>query len=78
MSSAEDTEVRGDAADDPDLADLFDELEQLADLVQGEAARDQVEETMRVATAASRSEGTSGRVVWGYDRTDLARAQVRG
>lgn len=57
---------------DSDLADLFDELEELEGLVQSEAAREQIQETMRVASEASQSGGTFGRIIWGYDRADLA------
>jgi uncharacterized membrane protein len=74
MSPAEDPDARGvaDGGGETDLADLFDELEELEDLVQSEAAREQVQETMRVAAEASQSGGTFGRVIWGYDRADLA------
>ncbi|WP_159902154.1 DUF2391 family protein [Salinirussus salinus] len=57
---------------DVDMGDLFDELEELEELVQTEAAREQVQETMRAAAEASRSGGSFGRVIWGYDRADLA------
>lgn len=57
---------------DSDLTDLFDELEELEALVESDAAREQVQETMRIAAETSRSRGTFGRVVWGYDRADLA------
>jgi len=74
MSSAGDPDLRGMADDggETDLADLFDELEELEELVQTEAAREQIQETMRVAAETSRSGGTFGRIIWGYDRGDLA------
>ena len=65
-------EVDLDTDADVDPGDLFDELEELAEFVQTEAAREQVQETMRAAAEASRSGGSFGRVIWGYDRADLA------
>jgi uncharacterized membrane protein len=68
----------GDAtaeADEPaDMGDLFDELEDLEDLVGTEDARAQVRETMRVAMIASKATSPFGRVIRGYDRGDLAEA----
>jgi len=55
----------------PDMADLFDELQELEDLVQSPAAREQVRETMRVAMDVETG-SVFGRVIHGYDRGDLA------
>jgi uncharacterized membrane protein len=65
------------SADEPAAADgigeLFDELEQLEDLVDSEAERQQVREAMRAATAAQDSDpAVFGRVIWGFDREDFA------
>lgn len=74
MSPAEDPDARGvaDGEGETDLTDLFDELEELEEVVQSDAAREQLQETMRVAAEASQSGGTFGRVIRGYDRADLA------
>mgnify|MGYP000144453194 CR=1 FL=1 len=65
-----------DAADleSADMGDLFDELQELEDLVVTDAAREQVRETMRVAMAASAAASPFGRVIRGFDRSDLAEA----
>jgi len=63
-----------DPDEDTDMGDLFDELEELEDIVQSDAAREQVRETMRVAMAASASASPFGRVIRGFDRSDLAEA----
>jgi hypothetical protein len=55
-------EVDLDTDADVDPGDLFDELEELAEFVQTEAAREQVQETMRAAAGASRSVGSFGRL----------------
>ncbi|MFB6076813.1 MAG: DUF2391 domain-containing protein, partial [Candidatus Nanohaloarchaea archaeon] len=65
--------------DDPDveeadIGDLFDELEELAELVDSDAERRQVEEMMRLAAEASQSDVLFGRVIWGFDRADAAEA----
>ena len=57
-----------------DMGDLFDELEELEELVGSDAARKQVRETMRVAMTASAAASPFGRVIKGYDRGDLAEA----
>jgi uncharacterized membrane protein len=63
-----------DAADDDSgMSDLFDELEELEDLVDTEAEREQVRETMRAAMEADTSR-TFGRVAFGFDRSDAAEA----
>jgi len=56
------------------MGDLFDELEELEDMVGTEDAREQVRETMRVAMVASAAASPFGRVIRGYDRGDLAEA----
>ncbi|WP_251342283.1 DUF2391 family protein [Haloplanus halophilus] len=64
-----------DAGDEPaDMGDLFDELEELEDLVETDVAREQVRETMRVAMVASAAASPFGRVIRGYDRADLTEA----
>jgi uncharacterized membrane protein len=55
------------------MGDLFDELEELEDLVDTEAEREQVRETMRAAMEADQSR-TFGRVAFGFDRSDAAEA----
>ena len=57
-----------------DMGDLFDELQELEDLVLSDAAREQVRETMRVAMEASAASSPFGRVIRGFDRGDLAEA----
>ena len=47
---------------DVDPGDLFDELEEPAEFVQTEAAREQVQETMRAAAGTNRSVGGFGRL----------------
>jgi uncharacterized membrane protein len=62
-----------DGPDDDSHSTLFDELEELASLVDSEAEREQVREAMEAATAAQDSDGAVfGRVIWGFDREDLA------
>ncbi|MEF8857101.1 MAG: DUF2391 family protein [Haloplanus sp.] len=65
---------RLDADESSDMGDLFDELEQLEDMVGSEDAREQVRETMRVAMVASAAASPFGRVIRGYDRADLTEA----
>jgi uncharacterized membrane protein len=59
--------------DDPGMSDLFDELEELEEIVDSEAEREQVRETMRAAMEADKSR-TFGRVAFGFDRSDAAEA----
>jgi uncharacterized membrane protein len=67
--------MSGASADEPeDMGDLFDELEELEEMVGTEDAREQVRETMRVAMVASKATSPFGRVIRGYDRGDLAEA----
>jgi len=67
-------DVTAEAEERPDMGDLFDELQELEDLVGTDAAREQVRETMRVAMAASAGSKPFGHVIRGFDRTDLAEA----
>lgn len=60
--------------DEPDLGDVFDQLEELAGTVDSEAEREQVREAMQLAADAADSGGSFGRVVWGFDRADVAEA----
>ena len=61
-------------ADEPtDIGDLFDELEELEEMVDDPAERAQVHDAMRAATEAQESV-VFGRVIWGFDRSDLAEA----
>lgn len=55
------------------MGDLFDELDELEDLVRTDEARHQVRETIRVAMEVSQG-GTFGRVIRGFDRADLTEA----
>jgi uncharacterized membrane protein len=65
----------GDADGEPaDMGDLFDELQELEEMVGTEDAREQVRETMRVAMIAGKAASPFGRVIRGYDRGDLAEA----
>jgi len=62
----------GEVPDDwSDMSELFDELEQLEEIVDTPAEREQVRETMRAAMTADRS-GVFGRVVHGFDTSDAA------
>ena len=74
MSEADEGVDDPPAAESADMGDLFDELEELEELVVGDAAREQVRETMRVAMAASAAASPFGRVIRGFDRGDLAEA----
>ena len=55
------------------IAGLFDRLEELESLVDSEAEREQVRETMRSA-ADAQDPAVFGRVIWGFDREDFAEA----
>ncbi|QSG06691.1 DUF2391 family protein [Halapricum desulfuricans] len=61
-------------SDAPDIGDVFDRLEELAETVDSEAEREQVEAAMAVASEASRSDTAFGRVIWGFDRADATEA----
>jgi uncharacterized membrane protein len=69
-----DSDADDDGVESADMGDLFDELQELEDLVVSDAAREQVRETMRVAMAASATASPFGRVIKGFDRGDLAEA----
>ncbi|WP_262176354.1 DUF2391 domain-containing protein [Haloarcula laminariae] len=57
------------------IADLFDELQELEDIVDSEEERRQVREAMRAATDAQDDDpAVFGRVIWGFDREDFAEA----
>ncbi|WP_459194884.1 DUF2391 family protein [Halosimplex sp. J119] len=57
----------------PDMGDLFDDLEALADSVDSHEEREQVRETMRTAMEVQETP-VFGRVVFGFDRSDAAEA----
>ncbi|MFB6303911.1 MAG: DUF2391 family protein [Haloferacaceae archaeon] len=59
---------------EPDLGDVFDRLEELAETVDSPEEREHVEETMRLTAEASQSDAHFGRVIWGFDRGDAAEA----
>ncbi|EMA23549.1 DUF2391 family protein [Haloarcula argentinensis] len=61
--------------EDNEFATLFDELQQLEQLVDSEDERQQVRDAMRAAADSQDHEpATFGRVVWGFGRSDLAEA----
>ena len=70
----DDDAVETDGDGSADMGDLFDELQELEELVVSDAAREQVRETMRVAMEASAAASPFGRVIRGFDRGDLAEA----
>jgi uncharacterized membrane protein len=70
----DDDAVGTDGDGSADMGDLFDELQELEELVVSDAAREQVRETMRVAMEASAAASPFGRVIRGFDRGDLAEA----
>lgn len=55
------------------MGDLFDELEELEEMVDDPEERAQVREAMQAASEAQR-DVVFGRVVWGFDRADLSEA----
>jgi len=66
---------RDESVDSGGMAELFDRLEELESLVDSEAEREQVRETMRAAAEAQDDEqAIFGRVIWGFDRGDFAEA----
>lgn len=72
--SADDRSATADRDDDPpDMGDLYDELEELADVVDDPAERERVAAAMRTA-AAVEPPGMFGRVIKGFDRGDVAEA----
>ena len=58
-------------ADGEGMGKLFDELEELAGLVDSEDEREQVREAMRAA-ADAQDDAVFGRIIWGYSRADFA------
>ena len=54
----------------PDMADVFDELEALEEVVDTPEERERVRETKRMVLRAQR--GTFGQVISGFDRSDAA------
>ncbi|WP_367176068.1 DUF2391 domain-containing protein [Haloarcula rubripromontorii] len=74
MSTQEDTPAEQEREDD-EFATLFDELQELEQLVDSEHERQQVRDAMRAAADSQDHEpATFGRVVWGFGRSDLAEA----
>lgn len=69
----EDGRKRGDG-DEPDVGDIFDELEELAATVDSAEERRQVEAVMDLASEATHSDAAFGRVIWGFDRADASEA----
>lgn len=63
----------GESEDPPEIVDLIDELEALAETVDTRAEREQVEETIEVARRV-RTGAVFGRVIRGFDRGDAAEA----
>ncbi|WP_324757565.1 DUF2391 domain-containing protein [Haloarcula montana] len=61
--------------DEDGIGTLFDELEELEALVDSPTEREQVREAMRAAADSQDDDPlVFGRVVWGFDRSDLAEA----
>jgi uncharacterized membrane protein len=74
MSKHENPPAELDAEDD-EFARLFDELQELEQLVDSEDERQQVRDAIRAAAESQDHEAaTFGRVVWGFGRSDLAEA----
>ena len=67
----------GASADDqpPDLIDLIDELEELAEDLGSSELQSRVEETIETARELSQP-GVFGRVIRGFDRSDVAEALI--
>lgn len=63
----------GESEEPPEIVDLIDELEDLAETVDTRAEREQVEETIAVARRV-RTGAVFGRVIRGFDRGDAAEA----
>lgn len=64
-----------DTGEPPELADLIDELESLAESIDSEPMRERLEETIATARTV-RSPAVFGRVIRGFDRADAAEAFV--
>jgi uncharacterized membrane protein len=69
MSGSDSAESPDD--EQPELSDLYAELEELEGMVDSPEAREQVRETMRMAVDVSTPD-LFGRVIRGYDRADIA------
>ncbi|WP_436923656.1 DUF2391 domain-containing protein [Halosimplex amylolyticum] len=70
----DDVDWEGDAdAETPDMGDLFDELAELEETVDGHEEREQVRETMRMMRDVQEP-AVFGRIVFGFDRSDAAEA----
>ena len=59
---------------DPDIGDVFDQLEELANTVDSDEERQQVEKAMELTIDATEGDGAFGQVIWGFDRADAAEA----
>ncbi|WP_340101650.1 DUF2391 family protein [Salinibaculum salinum] len=57
--------------DQPEMADLYAQLEDLEKMVDSQAAREHVRETMRMAVGVG-TPGVFGQIIRGYDRADIA------
>ena len=66
----------GDETPSPDIDDLLSELEDLEESVDSASERAQVRETMRMARRVHVGSGVFGKVVKGFDRSDMAEALV--
>jgi len=62
-----------DQRDGEGMGELFDELQELENLVDSDEERRQVREAMQAATEAQ-DQAVFGRIVWGFGREDLAEA----
>ncbi|WP_226021538.1 DUF2391 domain-containing protein [Halomicrobium salinisoli] len=64
-----------DDEDEPDMGDLFDDLQHLESLVDSEDERERVREAMQTATEVQDADqAVFGRVVWGFGAADAAEA----
>jgi uncharacterized membrane protein len=59
--------------DQPEMADLYEQLEDLEEMVDSQEVREHVRETMRMAVDMG-STAAFGRIIRGYDRADVAEA----
>ncbi|MEF8784557.1 MAG: DUF2391 family protein [Haloarculaceae archaeon] len=59
------------ADEQPEMADLYAQLEDLEEMVDSQAAREHVRETMRMAVGVGTT-GVFGQIIRGYDRADIA------
>jgi len=58
------------------IGELFDELEELEEIVDSDEERRQVREAMRAAADAQDDPAVFGRVIWGFDREDFAETML--